>query len=224
VKDQTYLIYADDSGDKLSSFYAAVLVPVASWSPALRQWLAFRKWMYRQHKVPADYEWHSYQWLDGKGVPDPEDSDNPVNHSTNLRREIAEKAMKQVRLLSQLGVGIVTCETPGAVKAEAYAAMLDEVDNLLFKQSAHGVVVVDGGADGLPDPHVRAAHRKLDLRTRRVAEDGWLQPARMNQLVQAADLVAHTAYQATRKKDSRRYMWGWYPDYLHEMEWECQCP
>jgi hypothetical protein len=218
------MIYTDDSGDKESSFYTALMVPMPNWSPVLRQWLNFRKWMYKKHKVPADYEWHSYEWLQGKGVPDPENPDNPINDSKNLRREVAEKAMLQIGALQRLGVGIVTCETPGAIKADAYMAMVHEVDRLLLKQDAYGVVVVDGGVDGIPDPHVRAAHRSLDLRTRRVTEDGWLQPARASQPMQMADLAAHSAYHAARRKQSREFMWDWYGTHLHDMEWECQCP
>jgi hypothetical protein len=85
-------------------------------------------------------------------------------------------------------------------------------------------MVVDGGVNGIPDPHVRAAHRSLALQTRRVIEDGRLQPARGSQLVQMSDLVAHSAYQAKRKKVSREFMWDWYGTHLHDMEWECQCP
>jgi hypothetical protein len=150
------MIYADDSGDQVSSFYTGLLVPVSSWSPVLMQWLAFRKWLYQKHKVPADYEWHTYQWLKGEGMPDPDNPDNAINYSKNLRREVAKKAMLQIGSLHQFGVGIVTCETPGAVKADAYAAMVREVDRLLFKQDAHGIMVVDGGVNGIRDPHVRA--------------------------------------------------------------------
>lgn len=212
------------SASGASSFYSGLMVPLHNWSPVLKQWLMFRRWMYRKYNVPADYEWHSYQWLRGAGMPDPDDSDNLINSSVGLRREIARKAMLQISSLRQFGVGIVTCETPGAVKAEAYAAMVCEVDRLLLKRDAHGIMIVDGGVDSIPDPHVRAAHRNLELTTRRVAEDGWLQPARGSQPVQMADLVAHSAYQATRKKKSHEFMWDWYGTHLHELEWECRCP
>ena len=102
--------------------------------------------------------------------------------------------------------------------------MVQEIDRQLIKQDAYAIMIVDGGVDGAPDPHVRAAHRDLDFRTRRLLEDGWLQPARANQLVQVADHVVHTAYQAARKKPARKYMWDWYQTHLHEMEWECKCP
>lgn len=219
-----YVIYADDSGDEASSIYSGLLVPIPNWSSILTRWLAFRRWMYRKYKVPADYEWHTYQWLKGEGMPDQENPDSPINHSKGLRRDVAQKAVLQIGSLRQLGVGIVTCETPGAVKADAYAAMVREVDRLLLKQDSYGVMVVDGGVNGVPDPHVRTAHRALELSTRRVTEDGWLQPARGSQLVQMADLVAHSAYQAKRKKESREFMWDWYSTHLHGMEWECRCP
>ncbi|MEU4173064.1 hypothetical protein AB0F46_40200 [Streptomyces sp. NPDC026665] len=220
----SYLIYTDDSGDEISSFYSALLVPMDSWSKVLRQWLKFRKWLYNKHEVPADYELHTYQWLKGQGEPVPDKPDHLANTSEGLRREIAEKALKQIRVLHQNGVRLLTCETQGAVKADAYRALIDALDAELEKEQAWGVVVVDGGKDGAPDPHVRAAHRSLKLDSRRVVEDGWLQPAQASQLVQMADLLVHCAYQAARRKPGRRFMWDWYPKHLHDLELTCNCP
>ncbi|MFI9297573.1 hypothetical protein [Streptomyces gardneri] len=220
----SYLIYTDDSGDEISSLYTAVLVPMERWSKVLRQWLKFRKWLYGKHQVPADFELHTYQWLQAKGMPVPADESNLVNTSEGLRREIAEKALKQISVLKDHRVRILTCETPGAVKSDAYAALIAALDVELEKEDAWGIIVVDGGKDGVPDPHVKAAHRALKLDTRRVIEDGWLQPAEASQLVQMADLAVHCAYQAVRKKQSRKVMWNWYSQYLHDMELVCTCP
>ncbi|MFJ4870525.1 hypothetical protein [Streptomyces sp. NPDC088757] len=219
----SYLIYTDDSGDEISSLYTAVLVPMERWSKVLRQWLKFRKWLYNKHQVPADFELHTYEWLQGKGIPVPEDGNHLANTSQGLRREIAEKALKQISVLKDHRVRILTCETAGAVKADAYAALTAALDAELEKEGAWGVIVVDGGKDGVPDPHVKAAHRALKLDSRRVIEDGWLQPAQASQLVQMADLAVHCAYQAARCKPSREFMWKWYPQYLHEMELTCTC-
>ncbi|MGV9290958.1 hypothetical protein [Streptomyces sp. NPDC003719] len=220
----SYLIYTDDSGDSISSFYTALLVPMDGWSKVLRQWLKFRKWMYTKHGVPADFELHTYQWLKGQGEPVSDNPEHLSNTSQGLRKEIAEKALKQISVLARNEVRLLTCETAGAVKAEAYAALIHALDAELEKEQALGVVVVDGGKDSMPDPHVRATHRALKLDTRRVIEDGWLQPAQASQLVQMADLAVHCAYQAARKKPSRRFMWEWYQQYLHPMELTCRCP
>lgn len=219
-----YMVYTDDSGDEESSLYTGLLVPVEKWSRVKEEWLKFRRWLFEKYRVPADYEWHTYKWLGVRGEPLTDDPDALINTSKNLRKELAEKAMIQVRRFNDFGVRVVTCETEGTNKAEAYAAMVREIDNLLGKQDAYGAIIVDGGADGQPDRQVRAAHRSLELSTRRVVEDGWLQPARDNQLVQVADLVVHCAYQAARKKPGREFMWDWYGTYVHEMEWECWCP
>lgn len=218
-----YMIYTDDSGDNESSLYTGLLIPVETWSRVKEEWLKFRAWLFDKYRVPADFEWHTYQWLGVRGEPVTDDPEALINTSKNLRKELAEKAMKQVRRFNDFGTRVVTCETEGPNKAEAYAAMVNEVDNLLSKQDAYGQIIVDGGADGRPDRQVRAAHRNLNLSTTRIVEDGWLQPARDNQLVQVADLVAHCAYQAARKKPGRKFMWDWYGTYVHEMEWECRC-
>ncbi|MGW4804611.1 DUF3800 domain-containing protein [Kitasatospora sp. NPDC004272] len=221
----SYLIYTDDSGDEKSSFFTALLIPMEKWPVTLRQWLKFRKWMYARHQVPTDYEWHTYEWLKGTGRPDSNNPDNLINTSVHLRREVCEKALKAIKAIgAQQGVGLLTCEMCGPVKADAYAATVRALDSVLEERNAHGVIIVDGGDHGVPDPNVRAAHRDLKLHSRRVIEDGWLQPAHASQLVQMADLVAHVAYQSTRRKPSRKFMWDWYREYLHAMELECRCP
>ena len=173
--------------------------------------------------MPAHFEWHTYKWLGVRGEPVIDDPEALINTSTNLRKEIAEKAMKQVRRFNDFGARVVTCETEGANKAEAYAAMVKEVDALLSQAGRLWRNHRGRWSRRRPDRQVRSAHRDLELSTTRIVEDGWLQPARDNQLVQVADLVAHCAYQAARKKPGRKFMWDWYSTYVHEMEWECRC-
>ncbi|MFJ3438859.1 hypothetical protein ACIPMU_35645 [Streptomyces cyaneofuscatus] len=79
----SYLIYTDDSGDRDSSFYTAMLVPVERWSKVLREWLKFRKWLYNKHQVPADSELHTYEWLQGKGISVEENEDQLIQNRTH---------------------------------------------------------------------------------------------------------------------------------------------
>jgi hypothetical protein len=222
VPGDTYLLYCDDSGDNADSFYSAVLIPVQRWTHHLETWLKFRQWLYRQHEVPSRYELHAYQWIPAKG-PDPV-PDKPtalINRSTGLRREVARKALQT--LASMDGVAVVTSRHPGAVKSDAYAALLKAVDTELASRGDWALVITDGAPEN-PDPHVLRSHRDLALGSRRIVEDGWVQNAHASQFLQVADLVVHCAFQAHRRLPAREFMWGWYAQYVHQQEWGCACP
>lgn len=222
MAEATYLLYADDSGDEAESFYSALLVPVPLWPVYLGKWLRYRQWLYKQHRVPSRYELHAYEWIPAKGLPPvPDDPRAAINTSVNLRRETALKALRTVTSMKELG--LVTCRHDGAVKDAAYRTMLATVDAELAARDAWAIVVTDGDPKN-PDPHVQRAHRDLDIKTRRIVEDGWVQPAHASQLVQMADLIVHCAFQSHRRPESREFMWNWYPEHLHQLEWVCGCP
>lgn len=212
-----YVLYADDSGDQDDSFYSALLFPIPLWPTYLGRWLSFRRWMYQKHGVPSRYELHAYEWIPVKGQPPvPGDPTALINRSTGLRRETAVKAVKTIGAMAELAV--VTCRTPGAVKTDAYRGMIAAVDVELQQRDSWAIVVTDGDPTN-PDPHVQRAHRDLDIRSRRIVEDGWIQPAHGSQLIQMADLVVHCAFQAHRKIASREFMWPWYSQHVHHLEW-----
>lgn len=123
--------------------------------------------------------------------------------------------------MSQLAV--VTCRHAGPDKAAAYRTLIEIVDAELAYRGDHAVVITDGDPSN-PDPHVRQAYRDLDIRTRRIIEDGWTQPAHASQLIQMVDLVAHCAFQAHRRRHGRQFMWDWYATHLHPLAWNCACP
>lgn len=218
-----YLMYADDSGDQeIGSFYSALLVPVPLWNVYLGQWLKFRRWLYTQHQVPARFELHAYQWIAVKGpYPVESDPDAVINTSVGLRRATAFKALQTIGSMRDLAV-VTGVPTPGLTTAEAYRALLTAVDTELGRRDAWALAVTDGDPSN-PSPELHRAHRDLDLKTRRIVEDGWPQPAHMSQLVQMADLVAHCAFQHRRRADGRSFMWDWYPDQIHALEWSCVC-
>lgn len=216
------MLYADDSGDHADSFYSSLLIPIPLWSAYLGRWLRFRRWLYQKHAVPARYELHAYEWIPARGQPPvPEVPEAPINRSTGLRREIAVKALQTISTMSDLVV--VTCRTPGAAKADAYRAMIASVDAELQQRDSWAIVVTDGDPSN-PDPHVQRTHRDLDIRSRRIVEDGWSQPAHGSQLIQMADLVVNCAFQAHRRVASRELMWSWYTEHIHQLEWTCACP
>lgn len=86
--------------------------------------------MYRKHQVPSRYELHAYQWIPAKGPdPVPDDPAAVINRSVGLRREIASKALKVIAGMD--GLAVITCHHPGAVKSDAYRALVAAVDTEL---------------------------------------------------------------------------------------------
>ena len=219
---ETYLMYVDDSGDQTQTVYSALLVPVSAWTEHLERWLSLRQWLYKKYELPARFELHAYSWIPLKGEPVvPDRPELLINTSVGLRREIAERALFVVSQMA--GLGVVTCVGAGADHVPVYEQLLATVDAELAARRSWALSIVDGDPTN-PDPHVQRAHRKLDIRRRRIVEDGWLQPAHMSQLIQMADLVAHSAFQAHRRRPERQFMWGWYAKHIHDREWVCRCP
>lgn len=58
-----FVLYADDSGDEESSFFAGVMIPVDRWAGNLAKWLQYRAALYRQQHVPASFELHAVDWV-----------------------------------------------------------------------------------------------------------------------------------------------------------------
>lgn len=222
MPSDTYVLYTDDSGDGAGDvFFSGLLIPIDQWTESLRRWLKFRRWMHKQHQVSARYELHAYQWIPAKDVPVPGDPTAPVNTTKGIRQQVAENGLKTISKLP--GLGVITVRHPSPVKADAYETLLNAVDDALRKQDAWALLVVDGDPKN-PDPHVRDAHRKLDIERRRIIEDGWHQDASMSQFIQMADLVAHSAFQAHDRAPGRQFMWDWYKKHIHAVEWHCGCP
>lgn len=213
------MMYADDSGDEESSFFSAVLVPVDQWTRTLAKWLSYRAALYREHDVAASFELHAVSWVTGKDQP-VKARPALINNSLGLRREWSRKAL--LCLQGMAGVRVLTCRVETAVKAEAYRAFVDRLDRVLFEEDSWGILVVDGKPTD-PDPGVKRAHRGLPVRSRRIIEDGWVQDS-SSQLIQLADLVVHCAFQGHKRNPSREFMWDWYREYVHGLEWRCECP
>lgn len=214
-----FIIYADDSGDAESSFFSAVLMPVDQWTRNLARWLSYRAALYRQHQVLASFELHAVNWVTGKDQP-AADRSALINTSVGLRREWSKKALQCLQGMG--GVGVLTCRVETAVKADAYRVFVEQLDRALFEEDAWGMLIVDGNPTD-PDPGVKRAHRELPVKSRRIVEDGWVQDS-SSQLIQLADLVVHCAFQAHKRNPAREYMWDWYREHVHHLEWRCECP
>jgi hypothetical protein len=202
--------YVDDSGDEHQDLLAAIEVPAEAWKECLRLWLSWRKWLYKRHYLPTDYELHGSEFVEGRGNPVPtwvDDAgiahDPPLNTTKGVRREIYWQCLRQIA--RSPNVRILTIHQAGVDKMAIYHDLLGWIQQELAAAGRLGVVVVDG-----VDPNYRKQHRELDLKERLIVEDVWMKDSAHCQFIQMADLAVHAAFQAVVQNPDKNFMWDWY--------------
>ena len=216
----TYVAYIDDSGDEHTAVYTALLVPVENWNETLGLWLDFRKNLYSKYFIPASFELHATDLLGSKGVPAPSITYG-VNTDRGVRRRVLNLAVAAIGQLSS--IRMISKALPHAKPAACYRALLAEIDSQLEAEGSWAIMIVDGeGNDGTH----KAAHRDLEISSRRVVEDPWFVDSKVSQFVQMADIASYSVFQAHNLRPSREFMWNWMRTHLHVREWAgcCNCP
>lgn len=212
----TKLFYIDDSGshDTGTIVFGWAEIDIASWNPAMRTWLDFRERLYRDDGIPADYELHATKFIPGRGTP----TGNPTWDGRKAHRaRVARAALDTIAAMPSAHASAVhrtTAKTGTAYhreKTAVYQDLLRTLDRRLGAAGDTGLIVMDGNGT---DPSYRRAHRRLDLRTRNIVEDPFFAASHTSQLIQAADLIAYTAYQHMLQHPGKKFMWNWWTDHL----------
>lgn len=207
------VFYVDDSGNESWSVIAAITFEFSAWPRVLKEWLGWRRWLYKTYSLPTDFEIHAQEFVSGHGEIPPAQAGGDVpeiNRKTGLRRQAYRQTLEQLN--RQQGVSATTIACEGATVPVVYAEFVERIDFWLGDQGEQGFCIVDGQDDS----SYRPAHRALTLRTRHLLEDPLMQSSRHSQLVQAADLAAYAAFQHVAADPDRRFMWEWYPRLLSE--------
>ena len=97
---------------------------------------------------------------------------------------------------------------PIAVWSETLRMWLED---LLAGVDGHAILIVDGDEH---HPAYYGTHRELKLADRRIIEDPWMQGSHVSQLIQAADLVAYSAFQHLARRPDRDVLWNWYEQHI----------
>lgn len=210
------MFYIDDSGaiDTGYVVYSWIEVTPANWNVGLKAWLDLRKDLYAKYMIPPSVELHATTLVGGRGTP----STNPaVNQSKQLRQQVAEDALQVIGSTLELRVGTVYRQTGTRGRAYAaerdavYAKLVNHLDTRLGHAGEIGMIFMDGNGTA---PGYRAAHRELELSSRRIIEDPIFQGSHISQWVQMADLVAWSTYQSLLRHHGKQFAWGWYDQHL----------
>ncbi|MFF6882416.1 DUF3800 domain-containing protein [Streptomyces sp. NPDC012421] len=200
-------IYIDDSGSREShiALYSAVSVPVVgevAFENAHRELRVRRE---HRHGVPRDYEIHSYKFLTGRGRP---------GGRILSPRERSGMGREILSLIGDSGGVVVTSvyslgRDVRAAKQAAFAGLLRDMDERLQREGERAELIVDG--DGT-DRMYEQLH--AEVHPQGIPHPVTQLPAGRSLLLQAADLVAYSAFQALARQESRRFMWDWYEQLL----------
>ena len=79
-----------------------------------------------------------------------------------------------------------------------YDELLCFIEEFLAPEKAHATLLVDGAMDS--GSHLRAAHRALLIKNRRIVEDAALRRSSDSQLLQMTDICAYAAFQSLQRK------------------------
>ena len=210
------MFYVDDSGAHATGYvvYSWVELAVHHWKSGLRCWLDLRKRMYADYRIPPAVELHATKLAGGRGEPS---TDPAVNASKRDRRRVVQHALETIGSMSGVRVGTVYRVTRATGRAyarerdELYARLVDHLDTRLGSADELGMIFMDG--DGSAHGYY-GAHRGMKLAYRSIIEDPLFQHSHRSQLVQMADLVAWTSYQALLRHPGKSYAWKWYDAYL----------
>jgi hypothetical protein len=208
--------YVDDSGATNTGWvvYGYVEVPAECWGAAFGRWLDFRRLLYEQYRIPASYELHAHNFINGRGNPSQRVK---WNRDKELRRRLAVSALQVIAEMPGVRVGAVVRHTEARRDAYAeerqrvYGELVERLTTRLERDRAYGAVVIDG--DG-SDVSYEQRHADLDMASRRILENPIFHGAHASPMLQVADLVSYAAYQAVRRDPEKAFMHDWFDSHL----------
>ncbi|MFF4738865.1 hypothetical protein ACFY2W_23720 [Streptomyces sp. NPDC001262] len=203
------IYFLDDSGNTDLSLFGFFRVPrVQGWPETYTAWAAFlEKLQVNPHfSYTPGHPLHAVDLVAGRGrLLHPEAGPAP----TGLQKsEVAKVVLQGLEALAQVpGLTVGAVYQHGATREHVYADLVEMVNNQHAEAGSSCQFIVDG--DGT-ERMLRVAHHRLPVDRRHVLGDPLLVPARQTPLLQAADFVAHAAYQSVVRHPRRAFMWDWY--------------
>lgn len=219
-----HLCYVDDSGDsKNGTTLTALIVEDRHWSGLLSAWLEGRRELHATFGVAKNTELHTFKLLKNRGEFCETEEQNKAFHKGT---RAAAYRMLLTKLARFEHFTVLTVAMKTTRKPEIYSGFLAYLEDWAEERDTHLMVFYDGQQGLADDGHeltqseqneiwetavrgaapYRRAHRDLDLGTRRIVEDVFMQDSRYSQLIQAVDLIAYGAYHT--HLDGHPEIWG----------------
>jgi UvrD-like helicase family protein len=137
------VFYVDDSGNDDMTVIAAVTFVLERLPEVLKQWLGWRKWLMRTHRLPVDYELYAQEFISGHGRVPPLEAPPDIDHVTGLRIQAYRRSLEQ--LDRQQGVHVTAIAREGLNVTAVYAEFVESIDAWLGGRGELGLCIVDGG-------------------------------------------------------------------------------
>lgn len=207
-----HIAYVDDSGRGKARTVTGVIVPAAGWSDVLHRWLEGRQKLADTWGVRKHAELHGVELARGRGAYCASSEEELIFRRRHVRLRAYDLMLAALAQCEELVIATVCCET--AHLPTAYRGFVDHVQRWASGAGTHVLIAFDGQQYPVESESItaddaalqvlntyhnvtpyRRVHRGLELRTRRVIEDPFMQDSRCSQLIQAADLVAYAASQ-----------------------------
>ncbi|WP_338695861.1 DUF3800 domain-containing protein [Streptomyces sp. Q6] len=206
------LYFVDDGGDaRTTAVFASLGIDLPHIDTAMRHWLDFRAELAADARleIPANSSLHSVKLAGTRGrhIHRSRSTDRATHQRHS--QEVILRGLRATATMAGARVRAVYRETDnyGRDRPALYAALLSRLNAELAASGTHGVVILDGdGTEG----SLRRAHRALPDAGRHIIGDPVFRPARNLDLLQAADMLAYSAYQSIAKQPSRAFMWHWF--------------
>ncbi len=207
LRETTYLVYIDDSGNETNDSLTALAIPVDIWAKHLKEWKSFRSRLAQKesHSVPVDVELHGV----GLGTPSNNNSEPIVQAvpSPERRNKYSKQAFQILTKSSEIRIMTVYKAVPEG-SGDLYSDLIEFVEEFCEWHDSHAIVWYDGLGQGI-EKRFKTVHRSLPY-SRRVLEDPRGYDSKESHLIQMADLVAYAAHQAILNDSTGRKREGTY--------------
>lgn len=203
----------DDGGDGCNCIHFAALgIDRPHRAAAERLWREFREELAVDARllIPVSTALHAVELAGPRGRFHRSRSSSPEFHRRHTQ-EVILRGLRVIATFPGVRVHAVYRETNDYARDRPalFAALAHDLNAELAEDGAYGRLIVDG--DGT-EAALREAYRTLPPKGRYLVGDPVFEPARTRDLLQAADFLAYSAYQAVAKRESRRFMWHWFAE------------
>jgi Protein of unknown function (DUF3800) len=213
------LFYIDDSGANDTGIASASWLECSAndWHAVRSHWLDMRRKLNRTYGVPASTVLHSTDFVGGRKEPS---SDPRFNASKEMRHEAMEFVLGSLGECGDVRIGTLYRRTDSrksdffAEKLDLFGRLFAHLDTRLGDAGEIGIIYVDG-REKEAEGYSRAFRSR---RRRNIIEEPNFQQAKGRQLLQAADVIAWTAYQSILRYPGKERVAGWYDTYLRALD------